>query len=102
MPIVIRMEPFSNGDSLVDPAITQIRVVFSKPMNSKHYSLDVGEKGKEAFPITSVQGYSDSTTIVLQVNLQPHHDYQFILTDKNFRSEEGYSLKPYLVQFRTR
>ncbi|MFL5739944.1 MAG: DUF2268 domain-containing putative Zn-dependent protease, partial [Flavisolibacter sp.] len=97
-PVVARIEPFSNDDSLVDPAITHVRIIFSRPMDTRHYSMDVGEKGKEDFPITGVDGFPDSLTIVLQVKLQPRHDYEFILTNRSFRSEDGYLLKPYLVR----
>jgi hypothetical protein len=72
-------------------------------MNNKGYSINLGEKGKEYFPITGVVGYSDDgTSFSVKVNLKPHHEYQFVITDRSFASAEGYPLRPYEVKFKTR
>jgi hypothetical protein len=102
-PYVVRLEPFSNGDTLVNADIQEMKIVFSAPMNNKGYSINLGEKGKEYFPITGVVGYSDDgTSFSVKVNLKPHHEYQFVITDRSFASAEGYPLRPYEVKFKTR
>jgi hypothetical protein len=103
MPYVVRLEPFSNGDTNVDPSIKTLTIIFSKPMNRKRYSIDVWERGKEFAPIAGVVGFSDDgTRFTLNLDMKADHEYEFIITDKKFRSEEGYPLKPLLVKFKTR
>ncbi|ALJ01763.1 hypothetical protein DC20_21710 (plasmid) [Rufibacter tibetensis] len=101
-PYVVKIEPLSNGDALVDAAVKEIVVTFSAPM-SKGYSISLGPKGKEHFPISSITGYSeDRKTLTLKVDLKPAFDYEFILTDRGFTSTDGYPLKPYEVKFKTK
>jgi hypothetical protein len=50
-----------------------------------------------------VVGYNETgTAITLQLKLQPDWEYEFVLTDLDFRSKDGHSLKPYTVKFKTR
>lgn len=102
-PYVLRIEPFMNGDTDVDAATKEIKIVFSVPMNKEGYSINYGEKGKEFSPIASVIGYSkDGYSFTVGVDLKPGHEYEFILTEKSFTSAEGYVLKPYTVRFKTK
>lgn len=101
-PFVVRVEPFGSGNTLVDPGLKELKIVFSKPMNPKHYSIKMGPKGKDHYPITGVVGYSeDTTSLTLTLNLKPGNDYEFIITDASFKSTDGYPLKPYTVTFKT-
>jgi hypothetical protein len=103
LPHVVRLEPFSNGDTTVDASTKTLTIIFSKPMNQKRYSLDVSERGREFAPIESVVGFSeDGTRFTLKLDMKPGHEYEFVLTDKAFRSQEGYPLKPLLIKFKTR
>jgi hypothetical protein len=102
-PYVLRIEPFMNGDTDVDAATKEIKIVFSVPMNKEGYSINYGEKGKEFSPIARVIGYSkDGYSFTVGVDLKPGHEYEFILTEKSFTSAEGYVLKPYTVKFKTK
>jgi hypothetical protein len=103
-PVVVTLAPFSNGDSLVDASIKELTVVFSKPMATKGYSIGLGEKGNETYPINGVVGFSaDKTSFTVTLNLQPNHEYEFVITNWSFNSAEGYPLlEDYRVKFRTR
>ncbi|HWJ27957.1 MAG TPA: Ig-like domain-containing protein, partial [Flavisolibacter sp.] len=103
IPYVVRLEPFTNGDISVDAATKEIKIVFSAPMNKKGYSISFGERGKDYFPIAGVVGFSDDgTSFTLNLDLKPGHEYEFIITDRSFKSVEGYPLKPYEVKFKTK
>ena len=102
-PYVLRLEPFANGDNMVDASIKELKIVFSSPMDKKGYSINEGKRGKEYSPVTGVVGFSeDGTSFTLKIDMKPGHEYEFTITDKSFRSKDGYSLKPYEVKFKTR
>ena len=99
----MRLEPFANGDNLVDAGIKELKIVFSSSMNKIGYSINDGKRGRDYSPIVGVIGFSDDgTSFTLKIDMKPGHEYEFIITDKSFRSKEGYSLKPYEVKFKTK
>ena len=101
-PSVITTAPFSNADTLVDPAITELKILFSKPMKDG-YSISMGKNGKDAYPVTGAIGFSeDKKTFTVKTALQPHHEYDFIITGRSFASAEGYPLVNYRVSFKTK
>lgn len=102
-PVVVKMDP-GNGSVAVNPDIKEIRITFSKEMVPEYYSFNLSDKGKEYMPITKVIGMENNDkTLVLGVNLKPDKEYEFFLTNKSFRSKEGYSLKDekLLIKFKT-
>jgi hypothetical protein len=102
LPTITGLTPFSNGDSAVDPSLTELTISFSAPMIPGNYSISKGEKGTE-YPITKVIGFTgDNRTLPLQVALEPGHTYEFICTGWGFTSTDGYSLQEYKVDFKTR
>ena len=102
MPYVLKLEPFTNGDSLVDAGIKELKIVFSTAMDKKGYSINEGKRGKEYSPLVGVVGFSDDgTSFTLKVNMKPNHEYEFTITDRSFRSKDGYPLRPYDVNFKT-
>ena len=102
-PILVKLEPFDNGDTMVDTSIKQAILIFSKPMG-KGYSISLGERGKDFFPIKGVVGFSDDKKrFTLQINLQSNHEYEFMITNKSFASTDGYPLfKQYSIKFKTK
>ena len=103
IPYVVRLEPFANGDNQVDAGIKELKIVFSSSMNKIGYSINDGKRGRDYSPIVGVIGFSDDgTSFTLKIDMKPGHEYEFIITDKSFRSKEGYSLKPYEVKFKTK
>ena len=102
-PHVVKIEPFGNGDSAVDPNIKELKIVFSNAMNKNGYSINNGKRGKDYSPITGVIGFSDDgTSFTLKIEMKPDHEYEFTITDRSFRSADGYPLKPFEVKFKTK
>ncbi|WP_164976653.1 Ig-like domain-containing protein [Chryseobacterium sp. CH21] len=102
-PAVVKMDP-ANGSADVNPDTKEIRITFSKEMIPEYYSFNLSDKGKEYMPITKVLGMENTDkTLVLGVDLKPNKEYEFVLTNKSFRSKEGYSLKEekLLIKFKT-
>ncbi len=103
VPHVASIQQFENNAKNVDPNITEIKVYFDKPMKGKGYCINYGDKGKSAYPITEVIGYSDDNkAITFKVKLKPNKEYQFILSGYGFFSKDAYSLEEYKVNFKTR
>jgi len=101
-PSVVRLEPFSNGDTLVDASIKELKIVFSKAMD-KGYSINDGKRGKDFSPVAGVIGFSDDgTSFTIKTDMKPAHEYEFIITDRSFKSKDGYPLKIYTVKFKTK
>lgn len=101
-PRVVSMTP-ENGDTDVDPALKEIRVVFDRPMRDQSWSV-VG--GGEHFPETTGPCRYDEErkVFILPVGLRPEWEYQFWLNRgqyASFVSEEGYPLESVAVTFRT-
>jgi hypothetical protein len=102
-PYVLGLEPFSNRDSMVDASLKEMKILFSKPMNTKGFSISDGSRGREYDPISGIIGFSeDGKAFVLKIDMKPNHEYEFNITDKSFRSKEGYPLKPMEVHFKTK
>lgn len=101
-PKVISISP-ANGTSDVDPELDKIRVVFDRPMSDGSWSL-VG--GGPDFPeIVGQPSYDPTRTIwTVWVKLKPAWNYRFMLNSDRFnafKSQDGVSLAPLEVSFRT-
>jgi len=104
-PYIVKMAPFKNGAENVSSELKEIRITFSKEMVPGNYSIDFSEKGVDFFPIKGVKGFDDNDkTIVLSVDLKPHKEYDFIISNRRFQSKDGYFLKQgeYFVRFKTK
>lgn len=105
LPYIVKFAPFENGASNVSSELKEIRITFSKEMVPGDYSFDFSKKGSDFFPIKGVKGYDDNDkTIVLSVDLKPNREYEFIISNRRFKSKDGYQLKEkeYPVKFRTK
>ena len=79
-----------------------ITINFDRSLSGKGYSINYGSKGKTAFPKLHNISYSnDNKSVVMEVNLEPDKEYQFVLTGKNFKTEQGIPLKTYEVNFKS-
>jgi len=101
-PVVVKTVPEA-GSTGVDPAITEIRVTFSKPMQNGSWSW----VGKEYMPQTTGQPcyLADGRTCVLPVKLQPGETYMIGINSQsfgNFKDRQGRSAMPYLLTFETK
>jgi hypothetical protein len=64
--------------------------------------VNYGSKGKFTFPkIDNINYMNDNKSVVMEVQLMPNQEYQFILTGKNFKTPEVIGLKTYEVNFKT-
>jgi hypothetical protein len=102
-PVVVKTVPIA-GVANVDPALTEIRVTFSKPMKDGNWSWSTW--GEENFPETTGKPryLSDGRTCVLPVKLQPGKFYATWLNSDNFhnfKDRSGRPAVPYLFTFVT-
>lgn len=102
-PVVLSINEFANFDVGVSSQLKTITVNFDKPLAGKGYSVFYGAKGKSYFPkIDNISYINDNKSVVMEVQLEPNKEYQFVLTGKNFKTAQGVGLKSYEVNFRTR
>jgi RNA polymerase sigma-70 factor (ECF subfamily) len=99
----VRTEPVA-GSTGVDPALTEIRVTFSKPMQDGSWSWSTW--GEENFPEVAgdIHYLPDGRTCVLPVKLKPGKFYASWLNSsrfKNFTDTENRPAVPYLLTFET-
>ncbi|HEV2208111.1 MAG TPA: S41 family peptidase [Verrucomicrobiae bacterium] len=103
-PVVIQTVPIAGAET-VDPAISEIRVVFSKPMMDGSWSWSTW--GEDTFPETigPPRYLADGCTCVLSVKLEPGRFYATWLNSENFhnfKDTSGQPAVPYLLTFRTK
>lgn len=101
-PTVVSLDIDKNGDRV--PAGKQVVTVhFSQPMSKESTGFDYGPLGeKHVLRVERVIGFSeDGKSFTFEVNVDRNQHYQCTMTT-NFRSESGYRLKPYLIEFKTR
>ncbi len=105
LPEIVSVGPFQNGDENVSADLTEYRVTFSKPMNPKNYSMNYSEEfGKDGWPVTEIIGFTDENkTVRIRFKLQPKTNYGLVITNRGFRSAEGFKLKneTYKILFKT-
>lgn len=102
-PKVVSMTP-ANGAEDVDPGLTEITIVFDRPMQDGAWSV-VG--GGPHFPeITGKVHYDkECKVLTLPVKLKPNWSYQFWLNRgkyNSFQSKDGVKLESVAVTFETR
>jgi hypothetical protein len=100
-PRIVRLEP-RNGTAEVSPALAELRVTFSVPMQRGYSWVDPPPIPAGKRPYWT----NDYRTCVLPVELQPGTEYDLSLNDSesftNFHSEDGVLLKPVPYSFKTR
>ncbi|HEK20580.1 MULTISPECIES: Ig-like domain-containing protein [unclassified Mucilaginibacter] len=102
-PHVASLAPFTNGSTDVDPTTTEIKITFNKPLAGKGYSINLGQSGKEHYPVVKVIGYTDNNSaIVIQLALKPDFEYEFVLTGRAFKTADGYPLENVNIHFKTK
>jgi hypothetical protein len=100
-PVVIRTVPAS-GAKNVDPALSEIRVTFSKEMKDQSWSWV--QIAPENFPelVGEPRYLEDKKTCVVNVRLEPGKTYIIWLNTQkfsNFRDADGRPAQPYLLMF---
>lgn len=102
-PVVVKTVPTA-GATDVDPALTEIKVTYSKAMQDGSWSWSTW--GQENYPETTGNPHylGDARTCVLPVKLQPNKFYAIWLNSekfKNFKDTGSRSAVPYLLTFFT-
>lgn len=101
-PKVVKAVP-DNGDSDVDPALTELRIEFDRDMSPGGHSLC---GGGETFPeIDGKPKWEGKRTFVIPVKLKPDHQYNLSVNcpaAQNFRGADGTPAQVYPISFRTR
>jgi hypothetical protein len=102
-PVVVKAVPES-GSKDVPAGDTEIRVIFSKEMHDKSWSL-VGPVAGPDFGSAAQPRYdADHKTWILKVKLQPGTTYAYWLNHnkfQNFKDRQGNPAVPYLLSFKT-
>ncbi len=92
-PRVVHLDP-PHLATEVDATTTTLTVTFDQDMDTRSYSFC---GGGPSFPRTKRGGWKDKRNCVLEVTLQPDHDYVMQLncrSSKNFRSSTGAAATP--------
>lgn len=101
-PSVVSVDEFENNAVKVSPQLKTITINFDKPLSGKGYSVNYGTKGLATYPkIDSIYYAKENKAVVLNVRLKPNSEYQMVLIGNNFKTVQGFRLKPYEVNFRT-
>jgi len=101
-PKVESITEFANNDASVSSQTKTITINFDSALSGKGYSVNLGSKGKPAFPkLDKIYYTNDNKSVVMEVQLMPNQEYQFILTGKNFKTPAGIALKTYEMNFKT-
>jgi tetratricopeptide (TPR) repeat protein len=103
-PVVVRTVPMAGGAG-VDPALTEIRVTFSKNMMDQSWSWSSAWKDSDA-PIIGKPHYdTDQRTCILKVKLEPNKTFGYWINSQNFhgfKDAQGHAAVPYLLVFQTK
>lgn len=100
---VVSMQPFANFAKGVDPALQELIVTFSRPLDPGRHSINFGPQGKEHYPLVGDPEFlQGSQSIRLHLQLKPTSTYAFVLTSADFAAPDGYPLEDYFVTFNTK
>ncbi|WP_316749868.1 hypothetical protein [Pedobacter gandavensis] len=101
-PGVTGIKQLKNYATDVDPAITQLTIEFSKPMNKRRTGFELGPSGESKLLfVKSVTGFpEDGKSVTIEIALLPGKEYEIIVSDR-FTDVNSIALKPYLIKFKT-
>ncbi|MBF9239907.1 hypothetical protein I2I05_21120 [Hymenobacter sp. BT683] len=88
------------GPAAVTPGRSTITLTFSSPMDPQYRNFELGPLGVDhLLRVQRFLGFSaDGTTATVEVVVQPNRHYQLLVGD-GFRSRDGRSLQPFLIDF---
>ena len=98
---VIAVQPFKENDTMVSPNLTAISFNFDKKLDGIRYFVGAGKKGIDHYP--KPEGFNfadDNKTIVMKVKLKPDTEYQINISGRLMRTDDGYAVQDYLLNFK--
>ncbi|SMB99612.1 hypothetical protein SAMN00120144_3699 [Hymenobacter roseosalivarius DSM 11622] len=101
-PRVLRVARAENAAQFATPGLSTVTLTFSSPMDPQYHNFELGPLGAaHLMRVKKFVGFSeDCTSAAFQVELQPNRQYQ-LLVGEGFRSWDGRSLQPFLIDFTT-
>lgn len=101
-PSVASISPIENGSQSVDPAIQELTIAFSEPLDTRYRNFQFGPLGEEVvLGVQDFLGFSeDGRSVRLAIAMEPGKRYQLVVGE-GFRTKGGVPLQPYLLDFST-
>lgn len=101
-PFVSKIAQFKNKSKNVDTTTSLLTIEFSEKMNKNYRNFEFGPLGEtNILRLEKFVNFSDDgKSVTFKIKLKSNQRYQ-ILVGERFRSENGLSLKPYLIDITT-
>ncbi len=99
---VISTQPFKNGDTTVNSNTSEILFNFDKKLDGIRYFFGPGQDENLHYPKPISFTFSnDNKTIIMKVELKPNTEYQINVYGSRMRTDDGYSVQNFPLNFRT-
>ncbi|MFO0985271.1 MAG: S41 family peptidase [Planctomycetota bacterium] len=101
-PKVLELSPANRARDVDPKAVTQLKVIFDRAMNTNGWSLCGG--GPNYPKLKGRPAWKDAKTLVCDVELEPNHRYELLLNcpaAQNFKSAAGVALPSTPWSFKT-
>ena len=99
---VISTQPFENGDMTVKPGTSEITFNFDKKLDGIRYFFGPGQNDKLQYPKPISFTFSnDNKTLIMKAELKPNTEYQVNVYGSRMRTDEGYSVQNFTLNFKT-
>jgi hypothetical protein len=100
---LVSIQPFNDGDTSVDPAITEIRFNFDKKLDGIRYFFGPTKKGMDHYPMpVKFTFINNNNTILLKTKLKPDTEYEINMIGRMMRTEDGYAVQDHVIHFKTK
>ena len=103
LPHVIGVSPFTNGAQNVDSEISEIDILFDKPLDKKaDYTIKLNDHGDMGPLMVKQSSLNESGTVLtLTVALKQDTVYEYELSGSKFKTNDGFKLQDYVLKFKT-
>lgn len=91
-----------NGAKNVPSGEYEIRITFSKPMDTSMVGVGMSAQGSDFPQVSGFSWSEDARTLILNVVLQPNHRYGFGVLGYEFRSQDGSAVADNAWEFKTK
>lgn len=99
---VISTQPFENGATTVNPNTSEIVFQFDKKLDGVRYFFGPGQNERLQYPKPISFTFSnDHKAIIMKAELKPDTEYQINVYGSRMRTDDGYSVQNYALNFKT-